>query len=165
MHRPHSVHDARVADGRHALLAAPPRGDAQIGSADSTARAQLLHDLDFLLSVPAQTVASSGVTLRADLYSAILKLLQYLQLAGGGSGKLRDGMPGDLEMVVERHRADLFRVAVLDVASVSALKASAAEQRVEYESKATALAVIQMLLPQNGRGEGVGGGMETVVLR
>ena len=143
-----------------AAITAPSlsRGDAQIGSADSTARAQLLHDLDFLLSVPAQTVASSGVTLRADLYSAILKLLQYLQLAGGGSGKLRDGMPGDLEMVVERHRADLFRVAVLDVASVSALKASAAEQRVEYESKATALAVIQMLLPQTGRGEGVGGG-------
>ena len=39
-------------------------------------------------------------------------------------------------------------MAVLDVASLPADKASPAERRLECESKASALAIIQMLLPK-----------------
>ena len=117
---------------------------------DESRRQYRLRDLDFLLSVPSMTIATSDVSLRADLYSAILKLLQYLKrprvrtLDGQDSFAVGES-PQDLEEVLTRHRTELFRVAVLDIASLPAERASPAESRLECESKASALAIIQVL--------------------
>jgi hypothetical protein len=148
------------------------RAGVIVETTDESARQCLLKDLDFLLSVPAQTVATSGISLRADLYSAILKLLQYLQRRRAREGDVVRGraggallgsgaeVPADVEEVLARHRTELFRVAVLDMSSLPEGKASAAERRVECESKAVALAVIQVLLPQPGGIRDDGWGME-----
>jgi hypothetical protein len=118
-----------------------------------SARKHLLQQLDLLLPVPSRTVSTSGLAcpaaqaLRQDLYSAILKLLQYLKRQGGGGGREEvEAGAGDVEAVVVRHRVELFRVAVLDVCGAPVEKATPAQRRVECECKATALAVIQVCI-------------------
>ena len=123
-------------------------------AADGSARDGLLRHLDFLLSVPAKTVGTCGIALRADLYSAILKLLQYLKRPRGGAAPVEGrgvgaSTPPEVEEVLALHRVDLLGVAVMDMAGKLAVGLSPAEQRLECESKATALAIIQAQILKN----------------
>ena len=98
--------------------------------------------------MPAKTVGSCGIALRADLYSAILKLLQYLKRPRGGAAPVQGrevgaSTPPEVEEVLALHRVDLLGVAVMDMAGKLADGLSPAERRLECESKATALAIIQ----------------------
>jgi len=151
-------HLARCVSLVISAITSPPRtrtGAPAQEVSDGSARDCLLRDLDFLLSVPARTVGTSGIALRADLYSAILKLLQYLKRQRGGVAPAQGqragaSTPPEVEEVLARHRMDLLGVAVMDMAGRLADKLSPAERRLECESKATALAIIQMLLPKPG---------------
>jgi len=111
-------------------------------------RALLLRCLPLLLALPTAAPARSGITLRADLYAAILRSLAGLRAplgerdgsAGGGDGSAREAM----EELLAPRRGELLRVAAHDLASPEQ-EPSPWDKR--WECRATALALVQALLP------------------
>jgi hypothetical protein len=118
---------------------------AGAGGAGGIDGATLLSFLDRILAMPSRSAASRSMSLRTNLYTAILHLIHHLQRGPSAPPSTPPPPPPEeLEAVLSRHRASLLQVAVKDLASPDD-KPPAWDPA--WEGRTVALAIVQLLLP------------------